>query len=240
MVPNVVETVTEYCCMQDRPEPRVRADLLVRVWGMGVDGHTFSQNAHADNISSVGAQLSGLERKLTAGDVIGVQYADQKARVRVVWVIEAGALHKIQAGVQLLEGQQCPWKTALAQPATQAAQARQNQRKFNRHQIRFPLEIQDNRGGGSHLQTSATDISGRGCYVETLLPFPLGTPVQITFWMNSEKIRTAGMVRTSDPGVGMGIEFVGLDEAAQQRFQGLIESLDTGVTGLGGGPPKER
>ena len=238
MVPDGAETVTDIR-MQDRPEPRVRVDLLVRVWGMGADGHTFFQNAHADNISSAGAQLSGLERQLTAGDMIGVQYADKKARFRVVWVIDGGALHKIQVGVQLLEGQECPWKKELGQPAAKATSAGQNQRKFVRHRIQFPLDIQDDRGGGAHMQTSATDISGRGCYVETLLPFPLGTPVQITFWMDSEKIRTVGMVRTSDPGVGMGIEFVGLDETAQQRFQRLIENLDTGITGLGVGPPRD-
>jgi hypothetical protein len=205
---------------------------------MDAEGHTFFQNAHADNISSRGAQLSGLERKLTAGDMIGVQNGDKKARFRVIWVIDGGPLHKVQAGVQLLEGQECPWKKDLGQPGAQANSPGQNLRKFVRHPIRFPLEIRDERGSGAHMQTSATDISGRGCYVETLLPFPLGTAVQITFWMDSEKVRTVGMVRTSDPGVGMGIEFVGLDEAAQQRFQQLIENRDTGITGLGGGPPK--
>ncbi|HVO82302.1 MAG TPA: PilZ domain-containing protein [Terriglobales bacterium] len=205
---------------------------------MDAEGHTFFQNAHADNISSVGAQLSGLERKLSAGDVIGVQNGDKKARVRVVWVIDGGPLHKIQAGVKLLEGQGCPWTQELAQPAAQPAAAALNKRKFVRHRIRFPLEIHDERGGGSNMRTSATDISGRGCYVETLLPFPLGTTVQITFWMESEKVSTVGIVRACDPGVGMGIEFVGLDETAQQRFQRLIEALDTTVTGLGGGPPK--
>jgi hypothetical protein len=225
--------------MQDRPEPRVRVDLLVRVWGMGADGHTFFQNARADNISSGGAQLSGLEHKLTAGDMIGVQCGDRKARFRVAWVIDAGPLHKIQAGVQLLEGQECPWKAELPQAESSPGPANQNKRKFVRHRIRFPLQVRDERGGGAQMRTSATDISGRGCYVETLLPLPLGTAVEITFWMDSEKIRTAGIVRASDPGVGMGIEFVGLDEATQQRFQQLIERLDTGITGLGGGPPED-
>lgn len=224
--------------MQDRPEPRVRVDLIVRVWGMGADGRTFFQNCHAENISSQGAQLSGLDQKLTAGDTIGVQNRDRKARFRVVWVIDGGPLHKVQAGLQLLEGQECPWKQELTQPGVAPPAQGKNQRKFVRHQIRFPLELRDERGGGAHIQTSATDISGRGCYVETLLPFPLGTSVQITFWMESEKVNTVGIVRTSDPGVGMGIEFVGLDDAAQLRFQHLIEGLDTAVTGLGGGPLK--
>ncbi|MBZ5722532.1 MAG: PilZ domain-containing protein [Acidobacteriia bacterium] len=226
--------------MESRPETRVRADILVRVWGMGADGHPFFQNARADNISSGGALLTGIEHQLTAGDIIGVQYGDKKARFRVVWAIDGGILHKIQVGIELLDGQNCPWRAELSQPAAPAVAGGHNKRKFVRHKITFPIDIRDERGGGSHMQTSATDISGRGCYVETLLPLPLGTAVEITFWMESEKIHTAGMVRASDPGVGMGIEFVGLDDVTQQRFQRLIERLDTGVTGvsgLGGGPP---
>jgi len=92
--------------MQNRPEPRVPVNLLVRVWGMGADGRPFFQNAHAGDISTQGAKLSGIERQLTTGDVIGVQLGNKKARFRVVWVNDAGPLQKIKAGVQMLEGQQ--------------------------------------------------------------------------------------------------------------------------------------
>ena len=82
------------------------------------------------------------------------------------------------------------------------------------------------------MQTNATDIGGRGCYVETLLPLPLGTKVKITFWMDSEKIQTSGVVRASDGGVGMGIEFTQLDnlgpgaaaEAPRETRRGLTRS----------------
>jgi hypothetical protein len=73
------------------------------------------------------------------------------------------------------------------------------------------------------MRTSATDISGRGCYVETLIPLPFGTQLEITFWLDAEKITTPALVRASDPGVGMGIEFVGLSEEVQQRFQRVLE-----------------
>lgn len=81
------------------------------------------------------------------------------------------------------------------------------------------------------MQTSATDIGGRGCYVETLIPLQLGTKVNITFWMDSEKVTTSGVVRASDPGVGMGIEFTALDNTVQERLQQHLEKLDTGLTG---------
>ncbi len=206
---------------------------MVRVWGMGADGRPFFQNARADNISSGGALLTGIEHPLTAGDTIGVQLNDKKARFRVIWSIDGGTLHKIQVGLELLEGQTCPWMDKLHDvPVAAPEPADHNKRKFTRHKIHFPVDILDDRGGGAHMQTSATDISGRGCYVETLLPLPLGTKVEVTFWMDSEKVQTAGVIRASDPGVGMGIEFTGLGEEIQDRFQKLIENMDEGETGL--------
>ena len=47
------------------------------------------------------------------GDVIGVQYETRKARCKVVWVVDAGALKKTQVGVQLVADQDCPWVAAL-------------------------------------------------------------------------------------------------------------------------------
>ena len=55
------------------------------------------------------------------------------------------------------------------------------------------------------MQCSATDIGGRGCYVETLVPLSVDTEVVVSFWVDSDKIATKGRVRTSDPAVGMGI-----------------------------------
>lgn len=47
----------------------------------------------------------------------------------------------------------------------------------------------------------------------------------ITFWLNSEAVETAAIVRTCDGGVGVGIEFTGLDEAAQQQLQQHLEKV---------------
>lgn len=234
--------------MASRPEPRVQTDLRVRVWGMGADSKPFFQAAEARNISRHGALLSGLEHQLAPGDIIGVQYGEKKARFRVIWVIDAGHLQKIQAGVQMLDGQECPWTQQVmaaqevpAAPsptsvsgtgraaAAAPAPAVQNKRRFPRLKISFPLELRDDRSVGSHMQTHATDISGRGCYVETIMPLAVDTPLKITFWMGSEKVSTTGLVRASDPGVGMGIEFTGLSDAGQQRLQQHLEKMEAGA-----------
>jgi hypothetical protein len=95
--------------------------------------------------------------------------------------------------------------------------------------VLFPIEIGFPDARRAHMQTNATDIGGRGCYVETLLPLTNGTAVVIIFWMGSEKTTTTGVVRASDPGVGMGIEFTELDNSVQQRLQEFVEKLDNGL-----------
>ncbi len=217
--------------MANKPEPRVDVDLLVRIWGMGSDGRPFLQNVHARNISEHGAKLSGIEHPLAAGDIIGVQLGAKKARLKVMWVIDAGLPQNIQAGVQILHGQQCPWQDEMsrseeAAPLAPVASATNNQRKFSRHKIAFPIEISDGRGSSALMRTQATDISGRGCYVETMLPLPLGKELTITFWIESDKVTTPAIVRACDGGVGMGIEFTGLDGQKQERLQSLLETMD--------------
>lgn len=211
--------------MKNRIEPRIATNLTVRIFGMGADGRPFSDNVRAHNISKRGALLIGLDHKVNAGDLIGVQYGTNKARCRVVWLIDAGNLKKLQAGVQLQDGQACPWEEELknAQPALTPGA---NNRRFTRLKVRFPIELREEQRNAP-MRTNATDISGRGCYIETLMPFSFGTQVKISFWMDSDNVSTHGVVRASDPGVGMGIEFTGLDIETQKKFQQLLESLDT-------------
>jgi hypothetical protein len=75
------------------------------------------------------------------------------------------------------------------------------------------------------MKTRAADINGRGCYVETMMPLPVGKILTITFWLSSEQIFTPGVVRTCDGGVGMGIEFTGLTPETQQRLQQQVDAM---------------
>jgi hypothetical protein len=47
--------------------------------------------------------------------------------------------------------------------------------------------------------------------------------------MDSEKVHTSGIVRASDGGVGMGIEFTALDNHVQERLQKHLDKLDDGI-----------
>lgn len=212
--------------------PRATLDLKVRVWGMGSNNQPFFQNAMAQNISATGACIFGIEPELKVGDVIGVQYETRKARCKVVWVVDAGALKKTQVGVQLVADQDCPWATALP-PDLKVEERRQqsqdNRRKFARHRISFPLEMRDERVN-TPMRVNATDISGNGCYVETVMPLPVGTSLRVDLWIEQERLSPTAVVRTRDPGVGMGIEFTGMPQESKQRFQAHLEKLDPGIS----------
>jgi len=194
---------------------------------MGADGQPFFQSARATNFAIDGALLSGIEHELKVGDTIGVHFADKKVRCKVVWVINAGATQKIQAGVQLLPDQECPWKSQI--PEGEASRtvdsSGQNRRRFYRHKISFPLEIRDERVN-TPMRVNSTDVSGNGCYVETIYPLAKGTTLKAEIWIESEKITTSAVVRASDPGVGMGIEFIGLTDETKQRMQAHLDRLD--------------
>ena len=208
--------------------PRATLDLKVKVWGMGANNQPFFQNAMAQNISATGACIYGIEPELKVGDVIGVQYEGKKARCKIIWVVEVGALKKTQAGVQLVPEQDCPWATAL--PAEMKAEERtvirqDNRRKFARHRISFALELRDGRVN-TLLRVNATDISGNGCYVGTVMPLSVGTALLVDLWMGEERVTLDAVVRTRDPGVGMGIEFNGLPEESKRKFQAQLDELD--------------
>jgi hypothetical protein len=209
----------------NQSEPRLSVDLPVRIWGMSAEGRPFSQHARAHNISSDGALISGVENELKVGDVIGVQCDDKKTRCAVIWAMNTGPVKKNEVGVKLVGDQDCPWRAYLPQDSGPPALDASNRRRFHRHKISLPLEIRDER---INLPTriNATDVSGNGCYVESMQPLPLGTVLRVDFWLDSEHVKVSAVVRTCDPGVGNGIEFTGMSSETRARMQAYLEAID--------------
>ena len=206
-------------------EPRLTVDLPVRIWGMTAEGKTFSQHARAQNISTEGALLSGVESELKVGDVIGVQCDEKKARCTVIWAMNTGLVKKNQVGVRLLADQECPWKNYLPLDGATVTISASNRRRFHRHKISLPIELRDERVNAP-TRINATDVSGNGCYVETMLPLPVGTVLRIDFWLDNEHLNISAVVRTCDPGVGNGIEFTGMTPDGKARMQAYLDAID--------------
>src|SRR6266849_9790620 len=130
---------------EHQSEPRLSVDLPVRVWGMTAEGRPFSQHARAQNISSEGALISGVESELKVGDVVGVQCEEKKTRCTVIWAMNTGLIKKNQIGIKLVAGQECPWKNYLSLDGATVKIASSNRRRWHRHKISLPLELRDER-----------------------------------------------------------------------------------------------
>ena len=210
---------------ENQSEPRLTVDLPVRIWGMSADGRPFSQHARAQNISFEGALICGVDSELKVGDMVGVQCDDKKTRCTVIWVMNTGPVKKNQVGVKLIADQDCPWKNYLPMERATVKIASGNQRRWHRHKISLPLEIRDERVNAPS-RISATDVSGNGCYVENMLPFPLGTVLRLDFYLDAERVKITAVVRTCDPGVGNGIEFTGMHDEMKARMQAYLDAVD--------------
>ncbi len=206
-------------------EQRLTVDIPVRIWGMSVQGRPFSQHVRAQNISSEGALLHDVESELKVGDVIGVQCADKKARCTVIWAMNTGSLKKNQVGIRLLTDQECPWRQHLPEGAGDAVISDANRRRYHRHKISLPIEVRDERVQAP-TRINATDVSGNGCYVETMMPMQVGTVLRIDIWIDADRIHATAVVRTCDPGVGNGIEFTGLAADGKIKLQKYLDAID--------------
>jgi hypothetical protein len=202
-------------------EERVPVELDIRIWGMAADGRTFSQHARTQNISASGARLCEIEHDVKIGDTIGVQAGQKKTRCKIVWTKDTGSIQKIQVGVQLLSRLECPWIPFLPKTNQDAPTVARGRRRWARHKIAFPITLHDDR---TLVRVTATDVSGSGGYVEMLSPFPIGTGLGAELWIGTERVTTRALVRTCDPRVGMGIEFVGLKTEDQRRFQEYLQA----------------
>jgi len=96
-----------------RLNPRVQLELPVFVWGVDAQSFRYSQQAVARSISFGGALISGIELRLRPGDLIGIQYGDNRAHFRVVWARDSEGALKNQAAVQRMDDSECPWKELL-------------------------------------------------------------------------------------------------------------------------------
>jgi len=111
-----------------RREPRIEASLTVLIWGIDAQGLPFAQRALARNVSRQGALLSGVEQLLRCGDPIVIQSHKKRARFRVVWTRDSGNGEKVQAAVQKLEAEECPWSEELYTEVTSSGpEAQPNQ-----------------------------------------------------------------------------------------------------------------
>ena len=88
--------------MIHRHASRYDINVSVKVWGMDRYGRPFVQDARTVDANPLGARLSGIAC-VRVGEIIGIQYGEEKSRYKVVWVGRDNTPQARQIGVHCLE-----------------------------------------------------------------------------------------------------------------------------------------
>ena len=92
-----------------------------------------------------------------------------------------------------------------------------------RYSFRAPLEIE---WGSAVLRGSIRDISSNGMFIESTDPLWVGAGFTAQIALD-HPVKIDCFVKRVEPGHGMGVAVSVTDQAHQQRFQELLQSLST-------------
>jgi len=82
-------------------------------------------------------------------------------------------------------------------------------------------------GGGREVPLRPPDLSAHGMFVNTSTHFPEGAIVNLRFRLTQSnvEVQTRGEVRYCLPGIGIGVEFVGLGAVEVQAIEKELKAL---------------
>jgi|SRR5437588_2057450 len=204
--------------MGRRRHPRTEVTLRVQLWGTDANGHRFLEVAWTENLSETGTQLKGTTAPVKLGELVGVTYGEQQAQFRVVWIGEPGTPYESHMGLVSASPSKPIWDFNLppASPDHYVTPRARDRRQHARFRCFISALL---RPAGTQLPIwgQVTDISLGGCYVQTASPLPAGSKLVLDLLLNESRLHAQGAVRSSHPGLGMGINF--LDMGPEQREQ---------------------
>src|SRR5579863_827376 len=125
-----------------------------------------------------------------------------------------------------------------AVPSGKTNNPNQEKRKSPRYQCSGKVRLQPS-GSGASTWATFTDISIRGCYIESAVPYPQGAMLDLKLDANGFHIEATGEVRVAYPGLGMGISFSKMLEADRGRLHDLVSSISPRSVIMGARLPTE-
>lgn len=76
-----------------------------------------------------------------------------------------------------------------------------------------------------NLKAQAFDISEGGMYIYTHTDFNPGSVIELSFDIDDEPVKMKAIVRHTQPGVGIGVKFIGLSNEDSVRIKSILQSL---------------
>ncbi|MGB6431800.1 MAG: PilZ domain-containing protein [Candidatus Acidiferrales bacterium] len=120
-----------------------------------------------------------------------------------------------------------PKPTPNATRLRSGAALHDERRRFARYAISAVAQIADPRSG-ARLTARVSDLGWGGCYVDTLAPLPVGTQVHVSLRKEKSAIELTGKIVYANPGLGMGIAFVGAAAEHKEALKKWLNSLSQG------------
>jgi len=84
---------------------------------------------------------------------------------------------------------------------------------------------------GARFSTRTTDLGPGGCFVDTMVPFPVGSKVRVSVRKGKTQFEADGTVVYSQVGLGMGIGFDALDPSQREALDTWLSELTAGRQG---------
>ncbi len=210
--------------MGKRIHPRLKIAVPVRIFGTDSHGQIFSEKVNTVTVSRSGVELADIQAELKLDEIIGLNYASNRANFRVKWVGAAKSPKAGHAGLQNVAPEKPLWDFPLPDGAIDpyqpgAVELRQHPR------FRCQTSIEVHVQGGASFWGTASDLSVAGCYVEMPLPLTPGTNLKLAIWLGQNKIAAEANVIHRTPGLGVGIKFTQIAEEDVDQIQRFLQTL---------------
>jgi len=116
-------------------------------------------------------------------------------------------------------------KNASASSYSKSATVKEAERRgADRHTVTASAEVVE-LSSGARFSTRTTDLGPGGCFVDTMLPFPVGARVRVSIRKGETNFQTAGTVVYSQAGLGMGIAFAELNPTQKTALVDWLAEL---------------
>jgi len=99
-----------------------------------------------------------------------------------------------------------------------------DRRNADRHTFTASAEVIE-LSSGARFSTRTTDLGPGGCFVDTMLPFPVGAKVRVSVRKDKTNLETGGVVVYSQTGLGMGIAFDSMEPRQRQALDTWLAEL---------------
>ena len=78
---------------------------------------------------------------------------------------------------------------------------------------------------GARFSARTTDLSPGGCFVDTKIPFPVGTKVHVTLRKGKASFEAPGTVAYLQDGLGMGVSFGDLEPVRRSELASWLSDM---------------